>query len=223
VLGALPAVIHPAPEDVAVIGLGSGDTVWAASCRPETRAVHVFEISAPQPRLLRRLVGLDDLPELRTLLEDPRLRVSLADGRHALEAEDTRYDMIEADAIWPEASYSGNLYSVEFFGRCARRLKPGGIMCTWAPTARVYASFREVFPHVLETAGGEILVGSAQPIPGDRGTWLDRLESVASYLGAQRARGVARNVRTCRPAFREGRLQVAVNRDLFPRDEFASP
>ena len=223
VLGALPAVIHPAPVDVAVIGLGSGDTVWAASCRPETRAVRVFEISAPQPRLLWRLAGLDKLPELRLLLEDPRLRVSLADGRHALEAEEARYDMLEADAIWPEASYSGNLYSVEFFGRCARRLKPGGVMCTWAPTARVYASFRRVFPHVLETGDGEILVGSAEPIPGERATWLARLDAVTGYLGAQRARDVARTLRGCRPAFREGRLQVEVNRDLFPRDEFASP
>jgi predicted membrane-bound spermidine synthase len=222
VLGALPALIHPAPVDVAIIGLGSGDTVWAASCRPETRAVRVFEISAPQPRLLWRLVGLDNLPELRLLLEDRRVRVSLADGRHALEAEDARYDMIEADAIWPEASYSGNLYSVEFFRRCARRLKPGGIMCTWAPTARVYASFRRVFPHVVETANGEILVGGADPIPGEPATWLARLDSVRGYLGAQRAKGVAQDLRRCRPAFREGRLQVAVNYDLSPRDEFAA-
>ena len=30
VLGALPVMIHPAPRQVAVVGLGSGDTAWAA-------------------------------------------------------------------------------------------------------------------------------------------------------------------------------------------------
>ena len=41
---------------------------------------------------------------------------------------------------------------VEFFAAASRRLKPGGVMCTWAPTPRVAATFRAVFPHVLEAA-----------------------------------------------------------------------
>ena len=32
-LGAVPALIHPAPEEIAVIGLGSGETAWAVACR----------------------------------------------------------------------------------------------------------------------------------------------------------------------------------------------
>jgi spermidine synthase len=67
--------------------------------------------------------------------------VRLEDGRHALDADTTTYDILEADAIRPEVAYSGNLYSLEFFAACARRLRPGGIMCTWSPTPRVHETF----------------------------------------------------------------------------------
>ena len=100
-LGAMPATVHPAPLDVAIVGLGSGDTAWASAWRRETRSLTVFEISAPQPRILWRLLGFLDFPDTRHLLEDPRLRIRIADGRKALEADATLYDLIETDATWP--------------------------------------------------------------------------------------------------------------------------
>ncbi len=134
VLGALPAILHEAPRHVALIGLGSGDTAWAAGCRQETERLTVFEISSPQPRILGRLARLTPLPDLDRLLADPRLQIVVADGRHALSSEATRYDVIEVDALRPQSAGSGNLYSVEFFEACAARLAPGGLVCTWSPT-----------------------------------------------------------------------------------------
>ncbi len=219
VLGALPAVVHPAPRQVAVIGLGSGDTAWAAGCRRETRSVSVFEISSPQPRILRRIAGQENMPELAAFLADPRVALRLEDGRRALEASGEAYDAIETDAIWPESAGSGNLYSLEFFRTCARRLRAGGLMCTWAPTPRVRATFREVFPHVLETEGGVILIGSRYPLQLDVPAWEARLQAVAPYLGDLRARTVGERLRTLTPAV--GPIDILPNRDLFPRDEFA--
>src|SRR6185295_12780987 len=100
-------------------------------------------------------------------------------GRHELASEQTRYDLVEVDALRPQSAGSGNLYSVEFFEVCAARLNPGGLVCTWSPTPRVYASFRRVFPYVLEADAGEILVGSPTPIVVDREAWLKRLEAGA--------------------------------------------
>jgi len=220
VLGALPAVVHPAPRQVAVVGLGSGDTAWAAGLRRETRAVTVFEISSPQPRILRRIVEQESLPELAALLADPRLALRLEDGRRALEATlGEAYDVIETDAIWPESAGSGNLYSLEFFETCARRLRSGGLICTWAPTPRVRATVRSVFPHVLETEGGVILVASRYPIQIDLPAWLARLREATGYLGELRARTVGERLRALTPA--AGPIDIRVNRDLFPRDEFA--
>jgi SAM-dependent methyltransferase len=223
-LGAIPALVHPAPLDVAIIGLGSGDTAWAAACRRETRSLVVFEIAGPQPALLARLARRESLPELRDLLRDPRLAVHLADGRHALARGEERYDLIEADALWPYAAYSGNLYSVEFFRECARRLKPGGLMCTWAPTERVRASFHAAFPHVVGPRNRSFLVGSNEPIAVEPAAWRERLLSpeVTAYLGERRVADILpplEKLRVLGPPAGD----AALNHDLHPRDEFLAP
>jgi predicted membrane-bound spermidine synthase len=221
VLGALPAVVHAAPRRVAVVGLGSGDTAWAAGLRRETQSVTVFEISSPQPRILRRIVEQQSLPELASFLADPRMTIRLEDGRRALEAlRGEGFDAIETDAIWPESAGSGNLYSLEFFETCARRLRAGGLMCTWAPTPRVRATFRTVFPHVLDVDGGVILIGSRYPIQIDVPAWEARLQQSEAYLGELRAQAVRDRLRALVPA--SGPIEGLLNRDLYPRDEFAS-
>ncbi len=222
-LGALPAVLHPAPARVAIVGLGSGDTAWAAACRPETRELVVFEIAAGQRGLLERVAGRARLPDLDRLLADPRLRVVVADGRHAISRSATRYDVIEADALWPYAACSGNLYSVEFFRACASRLAPGGVMCTWAPTPRVRAAFLAVFPHVVGPRDRSILVGSARPLEDAGGAWAERAAdpAVVAYLGSERADDLRRVLARLAPVSRDEEAEP--NLDLFPRDEFLAP
>jgi SAM-dependent methyltransferase len=228
-LGAVPAVIHPEPRDVAIIGLASGDTPFAAGLRPETRTITVFEIFRPQPRMLAAAAARPwpdgpPLDGLRAFLEDPRVRVVLGDGRKALESGSARYDLIEADALWPEVAMSGNLFSVEFFELCARRLKPGGLMCSWTPTPRIRRTFRRVFPYVIALEGGGVSLGSNEPLAVDLPAWRLRLEApaVAARLGGpevvadirQRMEGARLRTDPPRPEF---------NEDLFPRDEFLSP
>lgn len=222
-LGAIPAVVHPAPLDVAIIGLGSGDSAWAAGCRQETRSVTVFELSAVQPRLLRRLANEAKLPQLRRFLDDPRVAVKVQDGRNALATGEALYDIIEADALMPTAAYSGNLYSEQFFEVCLRRLKPGGILCTWAPTPRVVAGLNRVFPHVVALEGGQILLGSRERIPLLRASWRELLTEgpVFKYLGGRISHEVLDRLRRAQRMEGAGRGQA--NDDLFPRDEFASP
>ena len=224
-LGAAPAVVHPAPVDIAIIGLGSADTAWAVGCREETRSITVFEIAGPQPRLLRRLGAREDLPDLRHFLADPRVRIVVADGRNALARGDRLYDLIEADALLPDVSYAGNLYSGEFFAQCASRLKPGGVLCTWAPTPRVYAAFTRGVRHVVGRA--DVLIGSNEPIAYDPDAWKARLLSpaVASYLGPRALSDTEQLLRQLRPRNVKGRVQPAreTNFDLFPRDEFQTP
>lgn len=226
-LGAVPALIHPAPREVAVIGLGSGDTAWAAGCRRgETRRVRVYEICARQLALLTALAATPDPPpKLNHFLRDPRLEVRVADGRHALSVGEDRYDLIEMDPLPPSSPYSGNLYSLEFFSLCARRLNPGGVLCTWGPTERVRRTFLRALPHVLELADGRILVGSNRPVELDLPAWEERArsEAVRSYLGEERAREMLAVLRTVRPGQARAGPDEDVNRDLVPRDEFNRP
>ena len=226
-LGAAPAIVHPAPRDVAIIGLGSGDTAWASGCRPETQSMTVFEISGGQPGLLAQFVARTQYAPMRSFLADPRLRIVVDDGRRALQSSSARYDVIEADALWPVVAYAGNLYSEEFFRMCASRLKAGGILCTWAPTPRVYSTFVTVMPNVIGIGDRQILLGSNEPLEVDLEAWRARrgAPAVRAYLGEDGVANTDWMLERLEPLHRNRRLQPerTLNRDLFPRDEFASP
>ncbi len=222
-LGAVPALIHPAPEDVAVIGLGSGETAWAVACRKETRSLRVYEIAASQPRLLREVSAVAPFAGLVELLADPRVAMEAADGRRALARDDRRYDIVQVDAMFRTSAGSGNLYSVEFFRLCARRLKPGGLVCTQKPSRRVGLSFAEALPYALDF--GNIVVGSNDPIPIDTTAWEARLArpEVARRFGPATIAGIRDRLEDAAPAPRNPAARVGLNHDLFPRDEFATP
>jgi spermidine synthase len=221
-LGALPALIHEAPRTVAVVGLGSGDTPWAAGCRTETAKVTVYEICSPIERLLRAYqIKHKQDQNLRAFLSDPRMDMQLADGRNALARSSALYDIIEMDALHPESAYSGNLYSEEFYRLAASRLAPGGIMSAWAATPRVNATFRRVFPHVLTFEDDNILLGSFRPFRVDVEAWKQRVlsEPVRAYLGPRNA-GRTLEVLDGWRANPAAAAVSAPNLDLFPRDEF---
>jgi predicted membrane-bound spermidine synthase len=222
-LGAVPAVIHPSPQDVVVVGLGSGETAWAVGCRGETRSLRVYEIAAAQKHLLRAVSTVAPFAGLVELLADPRLTVVAADGRQALAREERRYDVVQVDAMFRTSAGSGNLYSLEFFRLCASRLKPGGIVCTQKPSRRVGLTFAEALPHALDL--GNIVVGSNQPLPIDLPAWEARLRrpEVAGRFDPETLQGILDRLREAVPARRNPGARVGLNRDLFPRDEFGTP
>ena len=224
-LGILPAFLHPDPRSVAIIGLGSGDTVYGVAGRPDIERITCVEIIAPQIAGLRRLQDQQPYGGLEGLLGDPRIQHINGDGRIFLMRSAAAFDIIEADALRPTSAYSGNLYSEEYFTLVRSRLRPGGLAATWLPTARVHNAFVRVFPHVLSASG--VLVGSTEPIAVDRNAIARRIadprvrdhyaraginieELLASYLAAP-----ARYT----PDF-DRRPLSDVNSDLFPRDEY---
>ncbi len=224
-MGAVPVLVHPEPRDVAIIGLGTGGTAWAAACRKETRSVTVFELSGSQPRLLARMEQKAPFPELFQLQRDPRVRLVVADGRNAIEQGEALYDVIEQDPIFPDRAFSGNLYSVEYFQRCARKLKPGGILCSWAPTPQIFAAMAEAFPHLVGAPNRLIVLATNEPLRVDQQAWLERLDSapVLGYLGAAARNRIANRIRKLQPLTVKGMWDVKPNRDLFPRNEFLTP
>ena len=227
-LGLLPAFIHPDPRRIAVIGLGSGDTVYAAAGRPEVEAITCIEIVGPQLETLARFTAHHPYEGLRGLLNDPRIEHVSADGRLTLMRSAARFDIIEADALRPTSAYSGNLFSDGYFELIRRRLRPQGLAVTWSPTVRVHNAFVRVFPYVV--ALPEILIGSDEPIALDRESVFARLRDPRVRAHFARA-GIpadelvaAHLVELARytPAFDRGTL-TDFNTDLFPRDELARP
>ena len=230
-LGLVPALLHPNPKNVLLIGLGTGNTAWAVGAIPEVERIDVYEIAKPELEILERTQSqwFDD-PAVDHLLRDPRLNVHFSDGRLAMRLGDRRYDLIEADALEPYMAYSGNLYSKEFYELVQRSLKPGGLLCTYAPTERVKRTVLEVFPHVLSLDW--FMIASDQPIRLDRKRFIERFrsEAVQRYL---RESGRARQVNGDIAEFLQGVrvLEITpenrnqqpggdINTDLFPRDEY---
>ncbi len=222
IFGALPALVHPAPREIAIVGLGSGDTAWAAGVREEISTVTVFEIARAQPRLLRRVEDKPRMTRLKSFLADPRMVIVRDDGRRRLESDGRLYDIIQADAIHPDGSMSGNLYSTEFYEMVGKRLRPGGIMSAWVPTERIRASALRAFPHAIDF--GPLLLLSNEPVPIEIELWESRLRAQRSidYLGVARIAEIAPFMRNARIA-RRSAPGAEVNRDLDPRDEFARP
>ena len=225
-LGALPVLVHPDPRDVAIIGLGSGDTVYAAAGRPGTVRVTCIEIIGSQLVTLRALAERDTYPGLRGLLDDRRVEHVAGDGRAYLLRSTRTFDVIEADALRPTSAYSGNLYSEAYFTLVKNRLKPNGVAATWAPTRRIHDTFVKVFPYVVSVPG--IMLGSQEPIALDRAVVQTRLDDprVREYY-ARAGIDIAQLMQTYLPDmpvrfgpdFDRSTLGE-VNTDLFPRDEF---
>jgi predicted membrane-bound spermidine synthase len=228
-LGALPALIHPNPEEVAVIGLASGDTAFSIGGRSATRTIDSIEIMSAQHAALQDLARLRRFPALQMLLDDPRVRHHFTDARAFLRKEGRRYDLIEADALMPTSAYAGNLYSVEYFELLRRSLKPGGYAVTWTPSERTRESFVRVFPFVLLFRS--IAIGSDAPIVFDPDTVRSRLSD--PFTQAHYGSGRVDVEGAIAPFLHEGAVSYGpdfdrsvltdVNRDLFPQDEFGRP
>lgn len=225
-LGALPAFIHPDPRDAAVIGLGSGDTVFGVAGRPTVERIAAIEIVRPQLATLRQLAAVWPYPGLTGLLSDPRVEHVYGDGRLYLAQTKRRFDIIEADALRPTSAYAGHLYSDGYFKLLLSRLKPGGLAVSWAPTNRVRDTFATVFPYVVRY--GDIMMGSNEPIALDHAAIADRLrdERVQTYF---RRAGIDPNrllmtVLAADPELLgpgdDRSTLTDINTDLMPKDEF---
>jgi hypothetical protein len=224
-LGAVGPLIHPNPERVWTIGIGSGGTPWAAGVSPATQEVRAIELVGPV------ITALEDLAEryphgpIAEMFRNPRWRLEYGDGRRALSKGDDLYDVIQADAILPEGSHSGLLYSEEFLQAVRRRLAPGGLYVQWGPTRRTVETFAAVFPHTLLLMPGSVLIGSDSPIPFD----AERLEARLAdpVVAAHLARG-NRDFLDYAALFAGASLRwspatprgAAPLTDVFPRDEF---
>ncbi len=223
-VGALPALVHAAPEQVAIIGLGSGDTAWAAGLRQETRHVTVFELASSTPRLLARVADRPGMERVRSFLDDRRVTLVYDDGRRRLRSDGRRYDVIVADAIDYDTAMSNNIYSIEYYRRVKDSLKPGGLVCVVAKTPRIRAGLSRVLPYTVTFGREDLILAGAEPIRIDSTAWLARLrtEPVIDYLGRGRVREIAALLKQAAHG-RPAPPTAEVNVDLEPKDEFLRP
>lgn len=226
-LGALGPLLHPAPNEVLIVGFGSGGTPFTAGLNPATQRIDVVEIAAPVYRAHREATGRGFGLPTGVMFDDPRYRLLLDDGRRYLASSGKRYDVIESDPLLPRSARSGMLNSAEYFRLLLRHLKPGGLAVHWRSSERVDHTFRHVFPHGLVI--GHALVGSNRPIEfvPERIERLLAEPAVVAYLGrvgiepgmiGEQLLHEHRGAWT--PATAPSPDARLFNSDLQPRDEF---
>ena len=164
----LPILLHPEPESALVIGLGSGITLGSLERYPLVK-IDCVEISAA----VIEAAGFFN-EQNRNALDDSRLSVVLADGRHWITFTEQTYDIITSEPSNPWIAGIGDLFTEEFFELASRRLNDGGIMLQWlqaysmseADFKTVVNTFASVFPYttVWEASLGKdyLLVGSKE-------------------------------------------------------------
>jgi spermidine synthase len=165
----LPLLLHPAPETVLFLGLGTG--ISAAG-------------SLPFPGLERTAVELSQgainaADKWFEPVNDAALRhvnVVRDDARHYLMATDRTYDVIIGDLFHPDLVGRSALLSVQQFERAKQRLNPDGVFVQWLALNQfdirsfeiILRSFRQVFPNAVlfVDAFRAALVGPASTLQG---------------------------------------------------------
>lgn len=187
-LGHIPALLHPRPRSVLVVGCGAGVTAGSFLLHPEVERIVVCEIEPGIPPAAARFFGREN----HHVLSDRRTVVVTDDARHFVRTTPEKFDIITSDPIHPWVKGSAALYTREYFELCKRRLNPGGFVTQWVPlyesTLEVVkselATFFEVFPNGTvwgnETAFEEgydvVLLGQTEALSIDVDRLLQRLE-----------------------------------------------
>jgi spermidine synthase len=150
-LGHLPALVHPNPKSVLIVGFGAGVTAGTFVVHPEVEKITICEIEKLIPPTTSRYFG----EENHHVLSDPRTTVHYDDARHYVLTAADKFDIITSDPIHPWVKGTATLYSKEYFEICKRHLNPGGVVTQWVPlyesdpeTIKTeLATFFEVFPN----------------------------------------------------------------------------
>ena len=173
-IGHLPMVLHGAPKDVLVVGMGGGATPGAVSQYPEAK-VEVVELSDSVRKAAPFFAHVN-----YDLLNRPNVHVRIDDGRNFLSLTTRRFDVITADIIQPGHAGAGHVYSKEYFTLVRNALTDNGVVLQWIghrpyiEYTLIMRTFLEVFPHATLWKDANFMAATLRPLAIDPGA-LDRL------------------------------------------------
>lgn len=190
----IPELLHASgPENVLIIGLGSGVSAGAALSPASVKNVDVVEMSpevVEASEFFKKVNHLDYAKGPNGPIATNRLHVVINDGRNHLLLSNRSYDVIASEPSNPWMAGVGNLFTKEAFQLAASRLKPGGVMCQWIHSYSlseeqfftIVKTFGEVFPEMQLWCVNRVdflLIGSNRPIAIDPAKLRVRMEEPA--------------------------------------------
>lgn len=188
----LPALLHPAPQRVFVLGLGTGMSAGWVSRLDGVERVDVAELEPAVVEAARHFSAAN-----AQVLERPNVRVWQGDGREWLLSASDQYDVIASEPSNPYRAGIANVFTREFYLAARARLRPGGYFAQWVQGYEVGVStlrivlktLRTVFPHVevWQTQPGDfLLLGTLEPVVVDVPRLRARLREPPVYAAVTR-------------------------------------
>jgi len=200
-LGHMPALVHPNPEKVLIVGFGAGVTAGTFVVHPEVKRIVICEMEPLIPPTATRYFAQQNFD----VMHDPRTQIVYDDARHFVLTTPEKFDIITSDPIHPWVKGSATLYSREYFQLVKSHLNPGGVVTQWVPlyesdpetVKSELATFFDVFPNgtiwanELDRGGYDVfLLGQNEPMRIDLDKLEDRLAAPAQARVLQSLREV---------------------------------
>ncbi|MBV8902882.1 MAG: fused MFS/spermidine synthase, partial [Acidobacteriia bacterium] len=123
-LGHLPALLHPRPRSVLVVGCGAGVTAGTFVVHPEVERILICELEPLVPPASARHFAREN----HNVVRDHRTQIVYDDARHYVLTTPERFDVITSDPIHPWVKGAATLYSKEYFEMVKAHLNPGGVV-----------------------------------------------------------------------------------------------
>jgi spermidine synthase len=186
-MGHLPALVHPQPKSVLIVGFGAGVTAGSFVPYPDVESITICELESIIPPASNEFFREQNYD----VLGDRRTRMVVDDARHFILTTPDKFDVITTDPIHPWVKGTSALYSKEYFELVHDHLNPGGVAAQWLPlyesdvdTVKTQlATFFEIFPqgtmwsNYLNGDGYDlVLLGRLDSSPINIGTVQKRLE-----------------------------------------------
>jgi spermidine synthase len=170
--GILPMLFDRHPKTVLYICYGTGVTAGTLSQFDTIERIDAVEIS-PDVVENSHLFATDNLD----VANDPRLNVTVDDGRNFLLTTDNRYDIITFSPMPLALSGVSTFYTREYYRLCLDHLEPGGIVSQWIPlhslnpgiVRSLVRTFYESFPECCMwfINADVFMIGSDRPLQVD--------------------------------------------------------
>jgi spermidine synthase len=185
-LGHIPALVHPNPKSILVVGCGAGVTAGSFVVHPSVERIVICEIEPLIPKVVAEYFA----DENYGVVKNKKVEIVFDDARHYILTTREKFDIITSDPINPWVKGAATLYTREYFELCKKRLNEGGVITQWVPlyessAAAVkseLATFFAVFPdgtvwsNDLEGRGYDIvLLGQLGPLKIDVDLLQERL------------------------------------------------
>jgi spermidine synthase len=143
--GYLPVRLHPQPEQVFFLGLGTG--ISAGGALPA--GAGQITVAELLPGAVAAAQGYFAAYQ-HGLWQTPAVHIVPDDGRNLLAASRTAYDVIVADLFIPWEAGAGNLYSLEHFQAVRAHLRDGGLFMQWLPAYQLTPESFAAIVHTLQ-------------------------------------------------------------------------